>query len=147
MSVLFSPLTLRGTTFANRLWVAPMCQYSAHDGVVGEWHRVHLGSFATGGFGLVMSEATAVSPEGRISVACPGLYRDDQEDAWRIVVDFLHSQGVLAGVQLAHAALPPLETSTRSTPVSRSCSATQVISSRLSPPSTQSVAEILTKRG
>ncbi len=103
MSVLFSPLTLRGTTFANRLWVAPMCQYSAHDGVVGEWHRVHLGSFATGGFGLVMSEATAVSPEGRISVACPGLYRDDQEDAWRIVVDFLHSQGVLAGVQLAHA--------------------------------------------
>ncbi len=103
MSALFSPLTLRTTSFPNRLWVAPMCQYSAVDGLVGEWHRVHLGSFATGGFGLVMSEATAVSPEGRISIACPGIYRDDQEEAWRGVVEFLHSQGTLAGMQLAHA--------------------------------------------
>ncbi len=103
MSVLFSPLRLRETTFANRLWVAPMCQYSASDGLVGEWHRVHLGSFATGGFGLVMSEATAVNPEGRISIACPGIYRDDQETAWRTVVEFIHAQGTLAGMQLAHA--------------------------------------------
>jgi len=67
MSILFSPLPIGGTTFRNRLWVAPMCQYSATDGMPGEWHHVHLAQFASGGAGLVVSEAAAVSPEGRIS--------------------------------------------------------------------------------
>lgn len=80
-----------------------MCQYSATDGIVGDWHLVHLGSFATGGTGLIIAEATAVVPEGRISVSCPGLYNDDHVAAWRRVTDFVHSQGVKIGVQLAHA--------------------------------------------
>lgn len=103
MSKLFEPLSIRSTTFANRAWVSPMCQYSATDGVVGPWHLVHLGSFATGGAGLVMAEASAVSAEGRISIACPGLWNDEQVNAWRVVTDFIHSQSTLAGIQLAHA--------------------------------------------
>ena len=103
MSQLFSPLTLRNVTFSNRLWISPMCQYSATDGVVGDWHLVHLGALATGGAGLVMAEATAISPEGRISVGCPGLWNDEQVAAWQRVTSFIHSQGTLAGVQLAHA--------------------------------------------
>ena len=103
MPHLFDPLTLRGVTFANRIWVSPMCQYSAKDGVVGDWHMVHLGSFATGGTGLIVAEATGVVPEGRISVGCPGLYNDLQVAAWKRVTDFVHSQGVKIGVQLAHA--------------------------------------------
>jgi len=103
MTRLFSPLTLRSVTFKNRAWVSPMCQYSAHEGVVGPWHLVHLGAFATGGAGLVMAEATAVNPVGRISIACPGLWNDEQVDAWRTITDFIHSQGTLAGIQLAHA--------------------------------------------
>ena len=100
---LFSPLTLRSTTFSNRAWVSPMCQYSAVDGVVGPWHLVHLGSFATGGAGLVFAEASAINPEGRISVACPGLWNDEQVAAWRTVTDFVHSQSTKVGIQLAHA--------------------------------------------
>lgn len=103
MSVLFSPLSIRGVTFANRAWVSPMCQYSADHGIVGRWHQVHLGSFATGGAGLVMAEATAVVPEGRISVACPGLWNDEQVDAWRVITEFAHSQNTKMGIQLAHA--------------------------------------------
>ena len=103
MSHLFTPLTLRRVTFSNRAWVSPMCQYSAHDGVVGPWHLVHLGGFATGGAGLVMAEATAVNPEGRISIACPGLWNDEQVVAWRRVTDFIHAQGTVTGIQLAHA--------------------------------------------
>ncbi|NNN07863.1 MAG: NADH:flavin oxidoreductase/NADH oxidase [Acidimicrobiaceae bacterium] len=103
MTQLFSPLTIRSSTFPNRAWVSPMCQYSADDGVVGPWHLVHLGSFATGGAGLIMAEATAVSPEGRISVACPGLWNDEQVAAWRTVTDFIHSQDTKVGIQLAHA--------------------------------------------
>lgn len=103
MPHLFDPLTLRGTTFANRIWVSPMCQYSARDGVVGDWHMVHLGSFATGGTGLIMAEATGVVAEGRISIGCPGLYTDTQVSAWKRVTDFVHTQGVKIGVQLAHA--------------------------------------------
>ena len=104
-SRLFSPLTIRSTTFRNRLWVAAMCQYSVdeEDGVPTDWHLVHLGSFARGGAGLVMTEATAVSPVGRISAEDTGLYTDVQRDAWRRIVDFLHGQGAVAGVQLAHA--------------------------------------------
>ncbi|HUX04166.1 MAG TPA: NADH:flavin oxidoreductase/NADH oxidase [Acidimicrobiales bacterium] len=103
VSFLFSPFSLRGVAFANRAWVSPMCQYSADRGVVGQWHQVHLGSFATGGAGLVMAEATAVVPEGRISVACPGLWNEQQVDAWRVITDFAHSQHTKIGVQLAHA--------------------------------------------
>ena len=100
---LFQPLTLRGTTFPNRAWVAPMCQYSAVDGVPGDWHLVHLGGLAKGGFGLVLAEATAVVPEGRISPQDTGIWNDDQQHAWARIVDFAHAQGTLIGVQLAHA--------------------------------------------
>ena len=104
-SALFTPLSIRSTEFRNRLWVSPMCQYSCedHDGVVGDWHLATLGSFAQGGAGLVMAEATAVVPEGRISPWCPGIWEDDQQEAWKRVVDFIHSQGAKAGIQLAHA--------------------------------------------
>jgi len=105
MSALFSPLTLRGTTFRNRLWVAPLCQYSVeeHDGVPTDWHLVHLGSFAVGGAGLVMTEATAVNAEGRISPEDTGIWNDRQRDAWARVTGFIRSQGAVAGIQLAHA--------------------------------------------
>ncbi|NPD04605.1 NADH:flavin oxidoreductase/NADH oxidase [Nocardioides sp. zg-1308] len=103
MSRLFSPVTLRDLTLRNRVWVAPMCQYSAADGVPDEWHLVHLGSFARGGAGLVLTEATAVVPEGRISPEDTGLWNDEQRAAWSRIVDFVHAQGAAAGVQLAHA--------------------------------------------
>lgn len=104
-SALFSPFTIRDVTFRNRLWVAPMCQYSAEgkDGVPTDWHLVHLGSFARGGAGLVVAEATGVVPEGRISRYCTGIWNDEQVTAWRRTVDFVHSQGAKAGIQLAHA--------------------------------------------
>lgn len=103
MSQLFSPISFRGLEIKNRAWVAPMCQYSSDDGVVGDWHLVHLGAFATGGAGLVIAEATAVVPEGRISTRCPGLWNEEQVAAWRRVTDFVHGQGAHIGVQLAHA--------------------------------------------
>lgn len=103
MSHLFAPLRLRSTTVRNRVWVAPMCQYSAHDGVPNDWHLVHLGSFARGGAGLVLTEATAVSPEGRISPADTGIWNDEQVAAWTRIVDFVHGQGATVGIQLAHA--------------------------------------------
>ncbi|WP_298455681.1 NADH:flavin oxidoreductase/NADH oxidase [uncultured Cellulomonas sp.] len=102
-SRLFSPLTLRGTTFANRVWLAPMCQYSAADGVPDDWHLVHLASRAAGGFGLVIAEATAVVPEGRITPQDTGLWNDTQVVAWRRVTDSVHANGSSAGIQLAHA--------------------------------------------
>lgn len=102
---LFTPLTVRQVTFRNRIWVAPLCQYTIEekDGVPRDWHLVHLGSMAAGGAGLVMAEATAVSPEGRISDEDTGLWNDEQRNAWARVVAFLHSQGAAAGIQLAHA--------------------------------------------
>ena len=103
MSKLFSPATLRGLTLRNRTVVAPMCQYSAQDGFANDWHFVHLGRFAIGGFGLVMLEATAVVPEGRISYADLGLWKDEQVAPLKRIVDFLHGQGAAAGIQLAHA--------------------------------------------
>lgn len=104
-SALFSPLTLRSQTFRNRLWVAPMCQYAVEerDGTPTAWHLVHLGSQARGGAGLVFCEATAVVPEGRISAWDTGIWNDEQRDAWAGIVDFIHGQGALAGMQLAHA--------------------------------------------
>ena len=105
MPELFEPLTLRDLTIPNRVWLAPMCQYSvmAEDGVPTDWHLVHLGSRAQGGFGLIITEATAVVPEGRISPQDTGLWDDEQRDAWRPIVDFVHGQGSKIGVQLAHA--------------------------------------------
>jgi 2,4-dienoyl-CoA reductase-like NADH-dependent reductase (Old Yellow Enzyme family) len=103
MTQLFDPITLRGLEVSNRIWVSPMCQYSAHDGIVGDWHLAHIGAMATGGAGLIIAEATAIVPEGRISVGCPGLYNNDQVQAWKRVVDFAHSQGTKLSIQLAHA--------------------------------------------
>jgi len=101
---LFAPLTLRGLTLANRVVVSPMCQYSAQDGEVGDWHLVHLGSRAVGGAGLVMTEMTDVEPEGRISLGCAGLWSDAHTTAWKRIVDFVHAHsGAALGVQLAHA--------------------------------------------
>ncbi|MDP2782079.1 NADH:flavin oxidoreductase/NADH oxidase [Devosia sp.] len=103
MSALFSPATLRGLTLRNRTVVAPMCQYSARDGLANDWHLVHLGRFALGGFGLVILEATGVTAEGRISYGDLGLWNDEQIAPLTRIVDFLHSQGAAAGIQLAHA--------------------------------------------
>jgi 2,4-dienoyl-CoA reductase-like NADH-dependent reductase (Old Yellow Enzyme family) len=105
VSTLFEPITLRNLALRNRIWVAPMCQYSVldEDGIPTSWHLVHLGAFATGGSALVITEATAVTPEGRISPRDTGIWNDAQRDAWRPIVDFLHSHGAAAGIQLAHA--------------------------------------------
>lgn len=103
MNTLFDPLTLRGVNFQNRVWVSPMCQYSATDGFVGDWHRAHLGAFATGAPGLIMVEATGVVPEGRISIGCPTIEDDAHAQAFAPMVEFAHSQGVKMGIQLAHA--------------------------------------------
>ena len=101
---LFTPLTLRSVTLPNRLVVSPMCQYSATDGLVDDWHLVHLGSRAVGGAGLVLAEATAVVPEGRITPGCAGLWTDAQGDAWKRIVDFVHARSsAKVGIQLAHA--------------------------------------------
>lgn len=100
---LFEPITLRGLTIPNRVWLAPMCQYSAVDGVPDDWHLVHLGARAAGGFGLVLTEATAVAPDGRISLQDTGLWNEEQTVAWRRVVDFVHARGARIGVQLQHA--------------------------------------------
>jgi 2,4-dienoyl-CoA reductase-like NADH-dependent reductase (Old Yellow Enzyme family) len=103
MSRLLSPYTLRGTTFRNRAWVAPMCQYSSTDGRPSSWHLVHLGARATGGAGLVITEATAVTPEGRISPSDAGIWNDEQTAAYRPITAFIAGQGAVPGIQLGHA--------------------------------------------
>ncbi|MET4640032.1 NADH:flavin oxidoreductase/NADH oxidase [Mycetocola sp. 2940] len=105
MPTLFEPLILRSLTLRNRLWIAPMCQYSveAEDGVPTDWHLVHLGQFAIGGAGLVFTEATAVTPVGRISPQDTGIWNDEQAAAWARIAAFLRSQGAAAGIQLGHA--------------------------------------------
>jgi 2,4-dienoyl-CoA reductase-like NADH-dependent reductase (Old Yellow Enzyme family) len=100
---LFSPLTLRHVTFRNRIFVSPMCQYSSGGGLPNEWHLVHLGSRAVGGAGLVMAEATAVSPEGRISPFDTGMWSAAHARAFRPIADFIAAQGAVPGIQLAHA--------------------------------------------
>jgi 2,4-dienoyl-CoA reductase-like NADH-dependent reductase (Old Yellow Enzyme family) len=100
---LFQPLTLRGLTLPNRLAVAPMCQYSVTDGLVGDYHLVHLGRFALGGFGLVVVEATGVTADGRISHGDVGLWSDEHIPGLARVADFVHSAGAAAGIQLGHA--------------------------------------------
>lgn len=103
MSLLFSPMKIKNQKIKNRIFVSPMCQYSAVDGLAQVWHLVHLGSFAKGGAGLVMFEATAVSPEGRISPGDLGLWNDQQALALKASVDFIHSQQSVSAIQLAHA--------------------------------------------
>ena len=100
---LFEPLTLRSVTFRNRIGVSPMCQYNCIDGLVGDWHLVHLGSRAVGGAGLVMAEATAISAEGRISPADTGIWKDEHVAAWRPIARFIAERGAVPGIQLAHA--------------------------------------------
>ncbi len=101
---LFAPLTLRGLVLPNRIVVSPMCQYTATDGTPGEWQLVHLGSRAVGGAGLVVTEMTDVTPEGRITLGCAGLYADAHEQGWKRVVDFVHAHSsAKIGIQLAHA--------------------------------------------
>ena len=103
-SELFQPFRMRGLDLANRIVVAPMCQYSATDGIVGDWHLMHVGQFAVGGHGLFLAEATAVEPRGRITPYCPGLWNDEQMVAWKRVVDFTKTWGnTPIGIQLAHA--------------------------------------------
>jgi 2,4-dienoyl-CoA reductase-like NADH-dependent reductase (Old Yellow Enzyme family) len=103
MSKLFSPLDIAGTTFKNRIVVSLMCQYSSEDGFANDWHLVHLGSRATGGSGLIIQEATAVSAEGRITYADLGIWKDEHIPKLQQIVQFLHQHGAKAGVQLAHA--------------------------------------------
>jgi 2,4-dienoyl-CoA reductase-like NADH-dependent reductase (Old Yellow Enzyme family) len=103
MAGLFDPLAIRGVKFANRVFVSPMCQYSSHDGYANDWHLVHLGSRAVGGAGLVLTEATAVLPEGRISPQDLGIWADEHIEMLSRIVSFIHEQGSVAGMQLAHA--------------------------------------------
>jgi 2,4-dienoyl-CoA reductase-like NADH-dependent reductase (Old Yellow Enzyme family) len=103
MTHLFDPLAIRDITFANRVFVSPMCQYSSTDGYASDWHFVHLGSRAVGGAGLVLTEATAVLPEGRISPQDLGIWMDDHIEPLARVVRFIHEQGSVAGMQFAHA--------------------------------------------
>jgi len=103
-SKLFSPIELRGLSLPNRIAVSPMCQYSAENGVVGDWHRVHLGMLANSGAGLLIVEATGVTPEGRISLGCPGLYNDETEAAFARVLDTVRAVGSAhLGIQLGHS--------------------------------------------
>ena len=103
MPHLFDPLSIRNLTFSNRVFVSPMCEYSSIDGFANDWHFVHLGSRAVGGAGLVFTEATAVTPEGRISPEDLGVWKDDHVEMLARIVSFVHAQGSITGMQLAHA--------------------------------------------
>ena len=103
ISKLFSPLSIKSIQFKNRIAVSPMCQYSATDGFANDWHLVHLGSRASGGAGLIIQEATSVSPEGRISPQDLGLWKDEQIEKLKQINQFIISQNSIPGIQLAHA--------------------------------------------
>lgn len=103
MSLLFTPLKIKSVTIKNRIVVSPMCEYSAIDGFANNWHLVHLGSRAVGGAGLVIMEATGVSPEARISIADLGIWKDEHIEKLKEITDFIHENGSIAGIQLAHA--------------------------------------------
>jgi 2,4-dienoyl-CoA reductase-like NADH-dependent reductase (Old Yellow Enzyme family) len=103
MSKLFSSFTIKDVTFRNRIGVSPMCQYSSEDGFANDWHLVHLGSRAVGGAGMVMVEATAISPEGRISPADLGIWKDEHIEQLKRITAFIHAHGAVAAIQLAHA--------------------------------------------
>ncbi len=100
---LFEEVTIGDVVLRNRIGVSPMCQYSAFEGMPNDWHFAHLASRAIGGAGLVMAEATAISPEGRITPADTGLWNDDQQQAWTRIAAFLSAHGAVPGIQLAHA--------------------------------------------
>lgn len=103
MAHLFSPLKIKNIELKNRIVVSPMCEYSSIDGFANDWHLVHLGSFATGGAAMIITEAAAVSPEGRISYADLGIYQDEHITKLKQITDFIHEHGSIAGIQLAHA--------------------------------------------
>ncbi len=103
MSHLFAPFTLKSITLRNRIGVSPMCMYSSEDGLMNDWHLMHLGARAAGGAGLVITEASAVSPEGRISPADAGIWAEKHVEPMARVVRFIRGQGAVAGIQLAHA--------------------------------------------
>ena len=103
ISKLFEKYKLREVEFRNRIWVSPMCQYSSVDGMPTDWHLVHLGSRAVGGAGLVIMEATAVSPEGRISPSDAGIWSDAHAESYQKITKFIKENGAVAGIQLAHA--------------------------------------------
>lgn len=103
MALLFEPITFRNVTLKNRIVVSPMCQYSSADGFATDWHLVHLGARATGGAGLIISEAAAISPEGRISPGDLGIWKDEHIPALKRITDFIKGQGCVTGIQLAHA--------------------------------------------
>ncbi len=100
---LFSELRLKEITFKNRIAIPPMCQYTANDGYINDWHKVHYASLARGGAGLIIVEATGVSPEGRITPACLGLWRDEQIIGHQDIVKSIEEYGVVPGIQIAHA--------------------------------------------
>jgi len=103
MADLLTPISLRSVTLRNRIVLSPMCQYSAKDGFADDWHLVHLGARAQGGAALILTEATSVSPEGRISPADLGLWKDEQIEAFQRIARFVTAQGAVIGMQLAHA--------------------------------------------
>src|SRR5690606_5599229 len=103
MSIVFSPLQLAKHTLKNRLVVSPMCQYSAEEGFANNWHLVHLGQFAIGEAGAIIQESTAVVPQVRISYADLGIWKDEHIPALKEIVYFVHQQGALIVIQLAHA--------------------------------------------
>lgn len=103
MPHLFSPIKIKNVELKNRLVVSPMCEYSSQDGFANDWHLVHLGSRAVGGAALVITEATAVSPEGRISAGDLGIYKDEHIAKLKQITDFIHQHDSVAGIQLAHA--------------------------------------------
>jgi len=100
---LFQPLTIKSVTLRNRIGVSPMCQYSSDDGVATDWHLVHLGSRAAGGAGLVIAEATAVSPEGRITPGDAGIWADKHIEPIARINHFVKAHGAVPGIQIAHA--------------------------------------------
>ena len=100
---LFSPYSLRGVTLSNRIVISPMCQYSAHEGYLDTWHKIHLGRFVMGGAGLIFTEATAVQKSGRITNGCPGLWEDGQVGAHAEITSFARTHGAVSAIQLAHA--------------------------------------------
>lgn len=102
-SKLFSPLSIKSITLKNRIVISPMCQYSSTDGFANDWHLVHLGSRASGGAGLIIQEATAVSPEGRISPEDLGIWKEEHIEKMKAITAFIKSQNAVPGIQLAHA--------------------------------------------
>ena len=103
MSALFTPFTLKSVTLKNRIAIPPMCQYSATDGLVNDWHQVHYAGLARGGAGLVIVEATAVSPEGRITPKCLGIWNDEQANQLAALAHTIKVNGSVPGIQIGHA--------------------------------------------